>query len=302
MERTGEKIRLQTRVLELKELARRAADDHRSLFERSGIVLTLDVPAEAVWVEGDSARIAQVIGTFLYNAARFTDRRGEVVLSVRREDGRAAVSVRDTGIGLEPDELSAIFQPLTREERVLDPGRGGPGSGLALARVLVEAQGGSIEARSAGRGKGAEFIFRLSLTAARPGAGSAPGSGEGERGLRVLIVEDNQDAAQSLGQVLRMFGHSVELAATGSVALEKGRSFRPQVVLCDIGLPGMDGYEVARAFRTDPALSSAVLVALTGYATPEDRQHALEAGFDRHLEKPPNLQVLSAVLAQVPRS
>jgi two-component system CheB/CheR fusion protein len=199
---------------------------------------------------------------------------------------------------MSPEMVSRLFQPFSQADSTLDRSKGGLGLGLALAKGLVELHQGSVTAHSAGLGQGAEFIVRLPLA---PEQAAAPQAGESatRRRRRVLIIEDNIDAADSLRDVLEYGEHRVEVAYNGPQGIAKAHEFLPEVVLCDIGLPGMDGYQVARVFRADAALKGAFLVALSGYALPEDLQQAQAAGFNRHLAKPPSLETLERVLADV---
>jgi CheY-like chemotaxis protein len=252
-------------------------------------------------VSGDSTRIAQVIGNLLHNAAKFTPRGGRAELSVERaSEDLAAIRVRDTGEGIAPAALRHVFEPFVQEDGTLERTHGGLGLGLALVKGIAELHGGSAAAHSEGLGKGAEFVVTLPLE--REG-GSQPRKDGGTSAKvfarRVLIIEDNLDAAESLKEVLELSDHVVETAGSGLEGLEKARALRPEVVLCDIGLPGMDGFEVAKEIRADPALRSTALLALSGYATPTDLERAAEAGFDRHLAKPVDLDELEQVMNDV---
>jgi CheY-like chemotaxis protein len=215
----------------------------------------------------------------------------------------ALVRVRDSGIGIDPPVLGRLFEPFTQADSSLDRSKGGLGLGLALVKGLAELHGGSVEARSDGLGKGAEFTLRLPLHR-QPAASAAEGSDlpSGAPGRRVLIIEDNVDAAETLREVLRLENHTVEVAYDGVNGIAKAREFRPDVVLCDIGLPGMDGYGVARSMRADPTLRSVWLVALTGYAGPDDLAQARAAGFADFLVKPPSPKKLEQALARLQES
>jgi two-component system CheB/CheR fusion protein len=249
----------------------------------------------------DRNRLAQVIGNLLQNAAKFTGRGGETRITIRADatEKRAVIQVVDTGVGMAPDMVSRLFQPFSQADATLDRSKGGLGLGLALAKGLVELHGGTITAASAGLGQGAEFVVRLPLATEEA---LAPRSGEdtARARRRVLIIEDNVDAADSLRDVLAFGEHEVEVAYNGPQGIAKAQEFLPEVVLCDIGLPGMDGYEVARAFQAENALRGVFLVALTGYVLPEDLERAQAAGFKRHLAKPPSLEKLMEILAEVP--
>jgi PAS domain S-box-containing protein len=295
---TRGKVQLRREPLELRELVRRTVEDHRSLFVQGG--LTLSGPAgagEELWVDGDGTRLAQVIGNLLQNAAKFTPPGGRIELELQRgQDGRAVLRVRDTGAGIDPAVLPRLFAPFMQLDTTLDRSRGGLGLGLALVRGLVEQHGGEVRAASEGPGRGAEFTVLLPLRAtasrARTAAQGEKAEAPGCRLRRVLVVDDNVDAATSLCDTLGLMGHTVEVAFEGTEALRKARAFRPEVILCDIGLPGMDGFQVARALRADPGLAGVALVALTGYASPDDVAQALASGFDLHMPKPPDLAAL----------
>jgi PAS domain S-box-containing protein len=295
---TRGKIQLQRRRLELNELVRRTIEDHRALFETAGVRLELTPALQPVFIDGDWSRIAQVVSNLLQNSAKFTPRDGHVWVSVARETEarQAAIRVADTGAGMSQHLLSRLFQPFMQADETLDRSKGGLGLGLALVRGIVELHGGSIHATSPGPNRGSEFVVRLPLDVSAP-AETAPPCGPVEAPRhRVLIIEDNADAAESLQGVLELQGHAVFVAHDGVAGLELAREVQPDIVLCDIGLPGMDGYEVARALRSDERLRTMRVVALSGYAQPEDLRRAAQAGFDAHLAKPPSLDKLEAVL------
>jgi signal transduction histidine kinase/ActR/RegA family two-component response regulator len=295
------RILLRRQPLDLARLARDAVEDHRRLLEETGLKLLTDFPDRPMPILGDPTRLAQVVGNLVQNAAKFTDAGGVVEVRLATEpDGRVAVlSVRDTGIGMEADLLGRLFEPFSQADRSLDRSRGGLGLGLALVKGLVELHGGTILAASPGLDRGSEFTVRLPLNPAlSPPAPSerAPPAPSGAS-LQVLIVEDNRDAAESLRLLLEMQGYRVVVAHTGRAALEVARREPPDLVLCDIGLPGgMDGYALARALRTDSSRPSPHLIALSGYGQEEDQRRAHEAGFARHLTKPVDPAVLSELL------
>lgn len=296
------KIDVRTARVDLVEIVRRTAEDHHPLFLAHDVTLAVGLGARPVWIEADGTRIAQAIGNLLQNAVKFTEAGGHVDVAVADEpDGTAVVCVRDDGIGIPPALLERIFEPFMQADESLHRTRGGVGLGLPLVKALVELHGGTAGARSKGKGLGAEFTIRLPV-AAPPAAAPAPArtSGKGAH-RRVLVVDDNVDAAETLREVLLSWGHEVEVAYDGMEGLAKARAFRPDVVLCDIGLPTVNGYEVAQALQADPALAGAVRVAVTGYARPEDRRRALEAGFHRHLGKPVELDQISDILDEAPR-
>ncbi len=289
------KIELKKTTLELSELVLQVAEDHRSLFLDKGVRLGAELRGHPLHVRGDPARLKQIIGNLLWNAVKFTDPGGEVVLSLDREGARssAVIRVRDTGIGIEPGVLQGLFEPFVQADVSLARSSGGLGLGLALVKGLVDMHGGSVTGASEGAGKGAEFTVRLPVEEEQPPAEVPRRSAAEAKRRRILVIDDSEDAAEMLKEALEiMGGHEVETANDALSGLEKVRALRPDVVLCDIGLPGTDGYAVARAVRSDPSNGRVFLVALTGYASPEDRQRAIEAGFDRHLAKPPSLEQL----------
>jgi PAS domain S-box-containing protein len=299
---TRGKVELRRERVDVGALLQRTLEDHRALADSRGVELRVDAaPAEAV-VDGDPTRLMQIVGNLLQNAVKFTPRGGHVwtSLAIRDEAGRVEVRVRDDGPGIEPALLEHLFEPFVQGDRTLARSGGGLGLGLALVKGLAELHGGSVAAASAGPGSGAEFTVSLPLAAPEPAPVRPPEparSAGGRRASRVLVVEDNLDVATSLRDLVAAFGHEVEVARSGDAALVEARRHPPDVVLCDVGLPGMSGYDVARAFRHDPALRHARLVAVTGYAQPEDRREAAEAGFDRHVAKPPDPGELERLLA-----
>ncbi|HEY3352825.1 MAG TPA: ATP-binding protein [Polyangia bacterium] len=297
-----DKIRLQRERVELNRVVRGTGEDLRESFRRNGIDLCVRVTGELLFVDGDPTRIAQMIGNLLQNAAKFTPRGGHTSLTLERGgDEQAVVQVRDDGAGIQRELLAALFEPFVQADRTLDRSRGGLGLGLALVKGLAELHGGSVSAESDGPGAGAQFTIRLPLeTHATTRAAVAAASGPARRARRVLIIEDNLDAAQTLKEALEMSGHAVEVAHAGREGIEQARAFHPDLILCDIGLPGMDGHAVATAVRSDAALGAVFLVALTGYAGPDDADRARAAGFNLHLAKPPDLAALEKVIADLP--
>jgi two-component system CheB/CheR fusion protein len=298
---TRNKIQLQRQTLDLNELVRHTVEDHHTLFDRADVRVEFHPALRPMFVSADRNRLVQVMGNLLQNAAKFTGRGGEarITISADATERRAAIQVADTGVGMTPELVARLFQPFSQADSTLDRSKGGLGLGLALAKGLLELHGGDITARSAGLGQGTEFVVRLPLAmddAVAPQAGARASKGR----RRVLIIEDNVDAADSLRDVLAFGEHEVEVAYNGPQGIAKAKEFRPDVVFCDIGLPGMDGFAVARAFRADDALRGVFLVALSGYALPEDVARAQAAGFDRHLAKPPSLEKLEKILAEVP--
>jgi PAS domain S-box-containing protein len=296
------KIQLRPARIDLVEVARRTLDDYRSVFEGRRIACALEAPALPVLVDGDATRLAQVVGNLLTNAAKFTDAGGHVRVAVGREaGGRAVLRVLDDGEGIAPEMIGRLFESFTQADQTLHRSRGGLGLGLALVKGLVELHGGRVSARSAGPGSGAELRIELPLAPEQPVLRDGPRPSQGAMApRRVLVIEDNVDAAETLREMLLLWDHVVEVAHDGQEGLAKARAFRPDLVLCDIGLPEMNGFEVARAIRADAALASTYLVAVTGYASAEDRRKAADAGFDRHLGKPVPVEVVEDVVASAP--
>jgi signal transduction histidine kinase/CheY-like chemotaxis protein len=298
------KIHLERRPVDLVGLVRHAAEDHAATVAARGVVLDVSLPAPGpLVVNADAARLTQAVGNLVSNAAKFTPGGGRVtvVVTAGGTDGarRATIRVRDTGIGIAPDVLPRLFQPFMQVETSLARTRGGLGLGLALVKALVELHGGTVGAASDGEGKGAEFTIELPLDGV-PSPGGGRGAGAASEARRVLVVEDDGDSAAALADLLRLEGHEVEVAQDGDAALRKAREWRPHLVLCDVGLPLVDGYEVARRFRADPELSGTFLVAITGYAPPDGGRRARDAGFDEHLTKPARPEDLAGVLSRAP--
>ena len=297
------KILLRRERVDLAELVRATLEDRRAELEEAGLDLTVELPDAPVWIDGDPTRVAQMFGNVLHNAGKFTDRGGSIAVSLLEaaNPGETVLAVRDTGIGMEPELLARIFEPFSQADRGPDRSRGGLGLGLALVKALVDLHGGEVEARSPGPGRGTEVVLRFPLVPQKreETMNGNPKEDGGEIPRRCLVIEDNADAAESMALLLQLSGHEAEMALDGSAGVEAARGFRPEVVLCDIGLPGeLDGYGVARAFRADPELRSTFLIALTGYGQEEDRRRALEAGFDAHLTKPADLEELKKLMAR----
>jgi signal transduction histidine kinase/DNA-binding response OmpR family regulator len=302
------KVELRKERCDVSRIVRQVAEDYRPLFADSGLTLVVDVAEEPIWVDGDPTRLTQIVSNLLNNASKFTDRGGDVAVGLDRQaDGRrATLRVRDTGIGIDPRMLSSIFDVFVQADRSLERVRGGLGLGLSLVKGLVDLHGGDVLANSGGLGRGAEFVVHLPLaTKSSSAAASLPPDaaplGCGAK-HRVLVVDDNRDAAHSAATLLELAGHIVRTAYTGADGLAVAGEFRPDVMLCDIGLPGgMSGYDVARAIRQDVDLPAIYLIAVTGYGRDEDHRQAEEAGFDLHLTKPVDCQRLFDILAQLPQ-
>ncbi|MFL5370406.1 MAG: ATP-binding protein [Myxococcales bacterium] len=289
------KVELKPELVDLREVVRRTCEDYRETVEQRGLQIHVTTPAGPVNVHGDPARLAQVAGNILHNATKFTPAGGAITVAVGQSSNRAELRVRDTGVGLAPKDLVHLFEPFAQMEQGLARTAGGLGLGLSLAKGLVEMQGGTIAARSDGAGRGAEFVVTLPLAPASAKREAAAPPKPPSR--TIVIIEDNEDQAIMLSELLALDGHRVEIANDGRSGVELVRRVRPQVVLCDIGLPDLDGYQVAHAIREDEALRYTRLVALSGYAQPEDRERSSAAGFDAHLAKPADRDALMALLA-----
>ena len=290
------RIELDRIRIDLREIVQRTCDDHRTLFEKRLVELRVETSAPA-WVEADEVRIAQIVGNLLQNAARYSREKGTVTVSVYTSDGQAKVLVRDDGIGIAPELLPRVFDPFVRADSGMARTRGGLGLGLALVKGLVEQHGGSVRASSDGLSRGSEFVVTFPLAPAPQRTAPAPVASATARALEILVIEDNVDAAETIAEVLELEGHRVHVANSGASGIARARELRPEVILCDIGLPDLDGYQIARVIRAEEALRSTRLIALSGYAQPEDRQRAANAGFDAHLAKPPSLSALLASLS-----
>jgi PAS domain S-box-containing protein len=304
------KIELRKEPIELAATVERTSLAIRPLIEENRQELSIALPAEPVRLEADPTRLEQILWNLLNNAAKYTDPGGRIELIVERDGETVALRVRDNGIGIAPEMLPRVFDMFVQAERRLDRSQGGLGIGLSLVRNLVEMHGGSVTASSAGLGQGSEFVIRLPvLDALRPRAASAvpptpapAASADSGRspGFRILVVDDNEDSADSLAKLLRrVLGQRVEVAYDGTTALERALAFRPDLVFLDIGLPGMDGYEVARRLRQSPENGTPFLVALTGWGQEEDRRRSREAGIDRHLVKPVDPDMIGGILTEL---
>jgi two-component system, chemotaxis family, CheB/CheR fusion protein len=298
---TSGKIQIQRVPVELAGLVASAAADARLAFERRNQRLDVTVPGGELWTVGDPVRLTQVLSNLLTNARKFTPDGGRVTVSLDRTDARAVVRVRDTGVGVDPSQIPRLFEPFVQAAQGLDRSRGGLGLGLAVSRVLIELHGGRITMHSDGPGRGTEVAFDLPVEVPNRVAEGRPAAAS-TAPRRVLIIEDHPDAAASLEELLTIEGHEVRTASDGATGIALVRTFDPDVVLCDLGLPGMDGFAVAQAIRADPALRDRRLVAVSGYARPEDVARSRGAGFDDHLAKPLRLAGLHAVLASAGRA
>jgi len=308
---TRGKIELRKEPVDLATAVHRAIESASALIESRGHTLSITLPPDPIWLEADPTRLEQIITNLLTNAAKYTESGGRIRLSVAKERRNrqrhrdcAVLRVRDTGIGMDPAFLPHVFDLFSQADHSLARSEGGIGIGLALVRSLVEMHGGTVAAHSDGPGKGSEFTIRLPVMVDHPsaqeGAGKVlPGAAPAGRLASVLVVEDNLDAADMLAEILQLWGHQVRVAHDGITALGEVDVCRPDVVLLDIGLPGIDGYEVAKQLRANPALTGMQLVALSGYGQEGDRRRAREAGFDLHLTKPVDPPSLKRLLAEL---
>jgi len=293
-------ISLRRQTVSLTTVIEQALEQARPLIEERGHQLKLKLPSTPMLLNADPDRLEQIFANLLSNAAKYTEIGGRISIDVRREDPNVVISVSDDGIGLALELRDRIFDLFVRSSDSGVSSPGGLGVGLTVVRRLTEMHGGSVEARSEGPRRGSEFVVRLPVLPGRPGQASLrsaePDSPLPSPGRRILVVDDNTDAADGLANFLRTLGHSVRTVYDGTSAIEEARRIRPEIVLLDIGMPGADGHEVARRLRGEVALTSSLLVALSGYCQESDRQRSREAGFDHHLAKPVDLTRLEGLL------
>ena len=298
------KIELRRSRIDARDPVRRVCEDMNQAFEERGVALYSAESSIPIWIDADAARMEQMIGNLVNNALKFTEPGGEVHVGIRKVGVACEVSVRDNGAGIDPEDLDSIFDPFVQAERTRHGARGGMGIGLALVRELAVGHGGWVRARSDGPSKGTELTLRLPLAVDQADAGPAPTpsmTGPGASGLSILIVEDDEDARESLSLMLALPGHDVTAVSTGRLAIDAVVARPPDVLICDVGLPDMDGFAVVRAIRDTQPANRTFAIALTGYAQPEDREKASAAGFDIHLAKPPRFEQLDEILAEVAR-
>src|SRR5688572_3694938 len=298
--------------VDLRDIVARAIEAARPGIDSAGHQLSIDLPPEPVFLQADELRVAQALTNVLNNAVRYTDAGGKIALSLRRESQNqtynedanqlawASLSIRDTGRGIDPQFIASIFGMFVQGRHAASRSQSGLGVGLALARAIIELHHGTIEARSEGAGKGSEFIIKLPVEAARSAAApeqpKRSANGRASVARRVLVVDDNVDAAAMLAALIRQMGHEVVLVHDGSAALRAVEGYRPEVILLDIGMPGMNGFEVAQRLRELGRVPQLRIVAVTGWGKPEDRQRSREAGFDMHLIKPVELSEIQQAL------
>jgi PAS domain S-box-containing protein len=294
------KLALRREQIELAAVLENAVETSRPVIEAAGVELSISVSHEPLYVDGDTTRLAQVFANLLNNAAKYSERGRRIQLAAQRQGSDVVVSVKDEGVGIPRAMLSTIFDLFTQVDRSLERSQGGLGIGLTLVKRLVQMHGGSVEARSEGRGRGSEFVVRL--PAELPETKTAAPRGDDEtanesRRCRVLVADDNADSARSLALMLKMMGNEVCTANDGQQAVDASERFQPDVVLLDIGMPKLNGYEACRRIREHPWGEKLTLVALTGWGQDEDKRRSLEAGFDHHLVKPVDRAALGALLA-----
>jgi len=294
------KIGLVREPVNLSKLVRDVVADFRPALERDRLNVSLEVADGDRWVHGDAVRLTQIIGNLLQNALKFTDSGGAVTIQMKhlKALNEAMLTIRDTGIGIDGEMLARLFDPFSQADRSLERTRGGLGLGLALVHGLVDLHGGTIEAASDGVGKGAQFTIRLHLI-------DAPVINEGRHSekprcnaqrFKILVIEDQPDTVHTMERLLAGMGHEVYTALNGEDGVRMAREMHPRVVFSDIGLPGMNGYDVAQAVRSDPEATATFLIAVTGYGQEADMRRALQAGFDRHLVKPIMLDDIERLL------
>jgi PAS domain S-box-containing protein len=304
---TSGKVVLQKRVLDVATAVTHAVECIRPFVEARNQRLEIDLPQDPIRVQGDLTRLAQVVQNLLHNSTKYTPPGGRIVLTLRRENDTAVIRVRDDGVGIAAHLLPKVFDLFMQAERPVDRSDGGLGIGLTLVRQLIELHGGSVEAMSEGPGRGSEFTVRLPCM--RPGSSelilpedtvvtSEAQSPSAPR--RILVVDDNRDSAESMAMLLRLCGHQTWLAFDGDSAVSLAAEHAPDTVVLDIGLPGMDGYQVARTLRGLPQTSDSLLIALTGYGQEEDRQRSKAAGFSEHFVKPVDVESLLQAIARHP--
>jgi len=299
---TTGRVRLRREWVAMTGIVQAAVETVRPLIDQRRHELTVSMPPEPMWLHADASRLEQVVVNLLTNAAKYTDEGGHIWLTARQEGDACVLRVRDTGVGIAAELLPHIFDLFMQAERLMDRSQGGLGIGLSLVRRLVELHGGTVDV-SSGPGKGSEFVVRLPVGPMPTLQPSAPATEPIQRtggGLRVLVVDDNADMAEGMALLLKDAGHDARTILDGPTALQAAVDYRPHVVLLDVGLPGLNGYDVARWIRKQPVLESVVLVALTGYGQETDRQISMKAGFNHHLVKPIDFKDVKEILAAIP--
>jgi PAS domain S-box-containing protein len=308
---SNRRIELRRKTVDLRSIIEHALESEQHTITAARHDLSLSLPSEPVWMDGDAIRLEQIFANLLHNAANYTDPGGRIALTLELDDHQngpapkqAIFRIRDTGVGIPREQLSKIFELFARVDTSYARPIEGLGIGLSLVKSLVELHGGTVQADSEGIGKGSVFSVRLPLgseaMASNENGGEQPRAAARQTpnpsARCILVVDDNMDAADSLSYLLRSFGHDVQVALNGPDALDATAAFRPDIVFLDIGMPGMDGYEVARRLRRHPGLENTLLVALSGYGSDKDRRHSFEVGFDVHLVKPVDADTLTSIL------
>jgi PAS domain S-box-containing protein len=300
---TQNKIILKKERVELNQLVKLAVADYQASFIKKEVGLKVELASDLLYLEADPARLTQVIGNLLYNAAKFTNKGDQVLVTVSRNESthEAIFTIQDNGIGIKPEILSNLFEPFMQVDSTLNRSRSGLGLGLAIVKGMVELHKGSVSIYSEGLGKGTKLTIRMPLADIEPGKTEQESktAGLAKCSFRTLIIDDIPDIAEILSSLLVYLGHEVVVAFSGPEGIAKAKEFQPEIVICDIGLPGMNGYEVARSLRSDKKLKDIFLIALSGYAQPEDLEQSRKAGFNTHLAKPVNLDILEQTLAEV---
>lgn len=297
------KVVLHKERTDVRQVIRVGLEGSQPMVDAARHTLAVSLTDQPVWVYGDPARLAQVVSNLVNNAAKYTPDGGRIDVRMRHDDGHVEVIVEDNGVGIPDNMLTQVFDMFAQVNRTLDRAQGGLGIGLALVRRLMELHGGSVQAYSDGPDQGSRFTLRMPALE-RAGAEDSGSAGDGggpdaEKGLRVLVIDDNRDAAETLSMLLEAHGHDTHLAYNGRAGLEEAADFMPQAVFCDIEMPGMNGYEVAAALRRDPRHAPALLIAVTGRGAREDQRRSLDAGFDVHLTKPVGYDAVRQVLSRL---
>ena len=293
------KIKLQRELTELNGLIEHAVENARPGIDHRHQRLIVEMSRMPLYIEADAARIMQAVDNIMVNASLYSDDGGSIALKVEQEQDQAVIRIRDDGIGIPPDQLEKIFERFVQLEPSMERAASGLGIGLTLAKTLIELHGGSVAAASEGVGKGSEFTIRLRLAPKPvlvPRAVDADADVPHQIARRILVADDNADAAESLALILRLRGHQVRTADHGQAAIEVAAEFRPEVVILDLGMPKINGYDAARHIRWEQWGKNVLLIALSGWGQPDDRQRSVEAGFDHHLTKPADLQELATII------
>ncbi|HEX2466411.1 MAG TPA: ATP-binding protein, partial [Thermoanaerobaculia bacterium] len=298
---TRNNLELRKQRVELASIIHHALETCRPMAVDFEHELVVDLPAEPIYLDADPVRLAQVFSNLCHNACKYSERRGRVEVRAVRDGGEVVLSVKDRGLGIPPDQLDSIFEMFTQVDRTLERSRGGLGIGLTLVKRLVEMHGGTVKAHSGGRGRGSEFVVRLPILEepARASAAERATASQAAQGHRILVVDDNPDSAVSLAELLRISGNETHVATDGLQAVEAAERLRPEAILLDIGLPGLNGYDACRRIRAQPWGKRMAMVALTGWGQEEDRNRSREAGFDGHLVKPVDYHALTELLASL---